>query len=401
MGSKPLGRLGVALVVAESTSVQTVSSLVMLALPAIAPKLAAALGLPPALVGVQISMAYGGGMVTSLMAGTLVRRWGAIRTSQAALLMAAAFCLTVTTGSLPLMAVGAVLLGFGYGLINPAASHMLMQASHPANRNLIFSIKQTGVPLGGALAGLILPPLALAWDWQAALWAVALVTVLLALALHPARRTWDHDRDPRARLRGTPLVGLGTIWRDPGLRRLSLAAFGFASVQLSVSAFVVTMLVTELHWTLVEAGLLLSALQVAGAVGRVTAGGAADRWLGGSRTLAAFGGATALLCLAVGLMGPGWPLAAVAAVLVPLGATSLGWNGVYLAEIARTTPPDRISLVTGASLFFNFAGVLIGPTAFAALHGLTGSTTATFAMAALPAMAGALLLTWKHPTSQG
>lgn len=399
MASKPLGRLGLVLLVAESTSVQALSSLAMLALAAIAPRLAGALGVPASLVGVQISMAYGGGMLTSLVAGSLVRRWGAVRTSQLALTAAALALVLMTRGRLPVMAAASLVLGFGYGLINPAASHMLMQATHPGNRNLVFSIKQTGVPLGGALAGLVLPPLALAWSWQAALAAVAAVALILALALQPARAGWDHDRDPRAQLRGSPLAGLGEVWRNPALRRLSLAALAFASVQLSVASFAVTMLVDDLGWSLVQAGLLLSALQAAGVAGRVTAGAVADRWLGGAGTLAAIGGFTGGLCLAVGLMGPGWPVAAVAAVLVPLGATALGWNGVYLAELARASAPDAISRVTGASLFFNFAGVLVGPTVFAALHGATGSTTVTFALAAIPAFLGVILLARRRPFS--
>lgn len=392
MTSKPLGRFALILLVAESTAVQALVSLVMLALPAIAPKLAAELGLPTSLVGFQISLAYGGAMCTSLVAGSLVRRWGAVRTSQIALLSAAAGCVGLTAGWLPLMAVASLVLGFGYGMVNPAASHMLMKATSPASRNLVFSIKQSGVPLGGTLAGATLPPLALAFGWEWALVTVAFVAAVLALALQPARAGWDGDRDPHAALRGSPLSGLKLIWHSPRLRALSVTGFTYAAVQLSVSTFAVTMLVSDLGWTLVQAGVLLSALQIAGVVGRVAAGSMADRWFGGAGTLVGLGVLTGATALLTGMMGPSWPALAAFAVMVPFGAAALGWNGVYLAELAHAAEPAQIPRITGASLFFTYGGVLLGPSAFAALHGLTGSYTATYALAALPAFLGAALL---------
>lgn len=396
MTPKPFGRLALILLVVESTAVQALLSLAMLALPAIAPKLAAELGLPSSLVGVQISVAYGGAMCTSLVAGSLVRRWGAVRTSQVALLAAALGCLGLTAGWLPGMAMASVVLGFGYGMINPAASHMLMKATSPANRNLVFSIKQSGVPVGGTLAGATLPPLALTFGWEWALVAIAVVATALALALQPARSGWDNDRDPHSRLRGSPLSGLGLIWRSPRLRALSVTGFAYAAVQLSLSTFAVTMLVSDLGWTLVQAGILLSSLQVAGVTGRVAAGGLADRWFGGTGTLVALGVLTGILALLCGLMGPSWPVAAAFAVMVPFGAAALGWNGIYLAELAHAAEPSQIPRITGASLFFTYGGVLVGPSAFAALHSLTGSYTMTYALAALPAFLGAVLLARRH-----
>ncbi|MBX9633418.1 MAG: MFS transporter, partial [Magnetospirillum sp.] len=388
----PLSRFALTLLVAESTAVQALLSLAMLALPAIAPKLTAELGLPSSLIGFQISIAYGGAMCTSLVAGSLVRRWGAVRTSQLALLASAVGCLGLTAGWVPLMAVASIGLGFGYGMINPAASHMLMKATSPANRNLVFSIKQSGVPAGGTLAGASLPPIALAFGWQWALVTVAMVAVGLALALQPSRAGWDSDRDPHSRLRGSPLSGLGLIWRSPRLRSLSVTGFAYAAVQLSLSTFAVTMLVSDLGWTLIQAGALLSALQIAGVAGRVAAGGLADRWFGGTVTLIWLGVLTGLVALLTGLMGPNWPTAAAFAVMVPFGAAALGWNGVYLAELAQAAEPTQIPRITGASLFFTYGGVLVGPSAFAALHGLTDSYTSTYALAALPAFAGAAIL---------
>lgn len=379
-------------VLAATTAAQALVSLAMLAPAAIAPELARDLGVPGSLIGWWISLAYGGAMITSLLGGGAVRRLGAVRTTQVALGLVALGALSTASAGLPLVIAGALLSGLGYGMTNPAASHLLARSTSVANRNLVFSVKQTGVPLGGTLAGLLAPPVALAWGWPVAMAVVAGLCLALAIGLATLRGTWDGDRDPQASLKAQPFAGLMLIWRAPLLKALSLAGFAYAAVQLSVSTFMVTMLVSDLSWSLVEAGILLSSLQIAGVVGRLTVGMLADRWLGGMRTLIVLGIITALLALATGLLAPSWPTAMVFAVLVPFGAAALGWNGVYLAELAHAADPAQIPRVTGASLFFTYGGVLVGPPAFGALHDVLGSYTATYALAAVPAVLGVVLL---------
>ena len=101
----------------------------------------------------------------------------------------------------------------------------------------------------------------------------------------------------------------------------------------------------------------------------------------------------ALCAFAVALFTAGWPPVAVFAVCVLYGATAVGWNGVFLAEVARLAPEGRVAIVTGGTQFFTFAGVLIGPPLFGAIASATGSYGSGFlVIAALPLLAGAGLL---------
>ena len=75
--SQPAPRLADTLVVvAYMTVVQAHSSMAALWLPAIAPKVAAAVGLPAAMIGYQVLLMYLGAMTTSLFGGGENRRGG-------------------------------------------------------------------------------------------------------------------------------------------------------------------------------------------------------------------------------------------------------------------------------------------------------------------------------------
>ncbi|MFD0391172.1 MFS transporter [Tistrella bauzanensis] len=181
-------------------AIQMIATGGVLALSTMAPTVAAALGVNPELIGYQVSLIYLTAAISSVTAGGMVRKFGAARVSQASMATFVVALLCFGSGHLALMAMGAALCGLGYGLNNPAASHILIRVTPPARRNTVFSIKQAGVPLGGVAAGLCFPALAALISWQAGLWLAALMPMLLIVLLARLRPSWDADRMPEARI---------------------------------------------------------------------------------------------------------------------------------------------------------------------------------------------------------
>jgi len=355
-------------VLAATLTTQSLTTLCALALSAVAPKAAADLGIGPALIGVQVSIVYGGAVLSSLAGGGFMHRLGATRTSQIALWLAAAGCLLSSVGTLPALAAGAFVIGLGYGGTNPAASHLLARTDSGRHMNLIFSIKQCGVPVGGMLAGLLIPPITLAVHWQAGLILCALLAILVSAALVLRRAVWDADRQPMARLFLSPLAGLRLIWSHHILRWLALCSFAFSAVQLSLVSLLVTYLVTEVQLSLVTAGGLIAIAQMAGAAGRIGWGWLADRLHSGSKALILNGLLAAAAALGTAAIAADWPWLWIAVLVAAFGFCAIGWNGVFIAVIARQAPRQSIGLATGATLSITYAGVLVGPSGFAALH---------------------------------
>ena len=379
-------------VLSATLMVQALNTWGMLAIAAIAPLVAEGLGLAAALVGYQLSLIYLVASLTSLVAGALVGRWGPARASQASLLACAAGVAVAASGGITGVIVASLLIGFGYGLTNPASSQLLFAHSTASDRSLVFSIKQTGVPLGGALAGLVTPALALAFGWQVALAAIAPPALLLALVMERPRARWDAARQPGAGLGAQIRAGTQRVLGDARLRALCLAALCYAAIQLSLMGFVVTFAVTELGFGAVLAGVLLAAVQGAGALGRLGWGWLADRLRGNAQILVAVGVLSALASVGFALIGIDTPRTAIFALAVLFGASAVGWNGVFLAEVARLSPPPMIGAITGVVGMITFAGVVIGPAAFSGLHGLLGTFSAAYLCLTVVALIGAALI---------
>jgi len=371
---------------AVSLSVQTLTAL-GLAVPAVlAPVAAADFGVAPTALGRWVGFAYMMAMFAGLAGGTLVGRYGPARVHWAAVL-GVVLGLAVGAGAqLALLFLAGALLGAAHGLVNPASSAILAAASPPRIRSTVFSIKQTGVPLGGAIAGVLVPGLLLWMGWQAAVLALAVgaaAALLPLLALHRSAEGVT-PRVERLRLRGL-VAPVAEVWANRPVRELAAVSGVYSAIQISFLTYLVSYLKLELGYSLVAAGVVFSAAQIAGASGRVLWGVVADHLLRPRSVLAGLGLVMAVCGGALASFNSAWPSSAVLAVCVLYGATAVGWNGVFLAEVARLSPEGRVAFLTGGTQFFTFAGVLIGPPVFGAIASSAGSYGAGFAAtAALP-----------------
>ena len=359
--------------------IQAMVAMALLTLPVMAPVAAKALSVSPAMVGFYVSITYAGAMFASLTSGTTVSRFGPIRVSQLGLLLCALGLCLCASPWLPLIALGALLIGLGYGPITPASSQILARTTPPDQMALVFSIKQTGVPVGSMMAGAIVPSLMLAVDWQWSLVFVAIACVLSALLAQPLRNDLDDLRQANLPFQMDTLTGpIRMVLGHRALATMAACSFMFSMVQMSLTTYLVTYLHDDLAYGMVSAGLLLSVTQIGGIAGRILWGVVADKWLGAQMALALLAALMACSSLATALLLPALPIWGIWIVLIVFGASAIGWNGVYLSEVARQAPKGKASIATGGTLTFTFLGVVIGPPMFGALSTAFGSYRAGF-----------------------
>ncbi|MEZ5661871.1 MAG: MFS transporter [Burkholderiaceae bacterium] len=368
----------------------------------LAPVVAPQLGLAPERIGVFVGLLYVLAMFSGLAGGGYVRRYGALRFCQLTLLLGAAGLALLPGAIIPMLLLGAVGIGMAYGLANPSAADMLGRHAPPAARGLIFSIKQTGVPLGVALAGLIAPWLYLRVGWQATAWIVAASFVLIALAMQPARAVFDRDLDRSIRLGGLSVVApLRMVFANPGLRRLAWTSLVYAVTQICLLTFLVAYLKLEHGFSLTTAAAVLASAQLASIVGRPFWGHVADRYLDPATLLGALGLIMGVTSGALALLPASPSLIWVYAVSLCCAATAIAWNGVFYAELVRVAPRDQLATITGGTQFMTFLGGVIGPIAFAQLVSVFGSYSLAYTvLAVLPMLAGGNVLWAQRRFSQ-
>lgn len=382
------------LLLAVTMLLQVIGTANTLAIPVLTPTIPGATSLG---IGWYMTLLYLGAMFGAVWAGNLIQRHGAMRASQAALVLQLAGVGLALGGNEWQRLVGAVLVGLGYGPLTPASSQVLSRFTPPGHVGLVFSIKQTGVPMAGLLAGLFLVPLASAAGWRAAIGLMLVVSVLGMVSAEWLRRR----SGPRATTRDgreTREPWYAQLWqitRIPELRAAAALSFCFSFVQLSLSGYLLLYLHEEVGFGLVEAGLVFGAAQGAGVAGRLLWGRLGDVTGAPSTVLLVIALIMAGASILVGLATPSWPVAAIVLLSLVFGGTAIGWNGLFLAEVARLSPPGSVASFTGAILFYTYTGVVVGPTLFAQLSEPLGSLGASFIALALVPLAAAGIL-WRQ-----
>ncbi|MBI1245460.1 MAG: MFS transporter [Alphaproteobacteria bacterium] len=352
-------------------------------------------GVPASSVGFYVAMLYGSAAVSGVASGGIIARFGPLRTMQSGLVLGALSALALAQATIPFAMLAALLGGLSLGPTTPASSAILSRATDVSNRNLVFSIKQTGVPAGFMLAALTLPVLGLALGWRGACLAVACMLAIAAGIVTLLHGRFDRFTGSPVRfsLRGQLVEPLERVWRQAEMRNIAMASFAYSGLQGSLSGFLIVFLLHETSLQLVAAATVLACAQGAGVAGRVVWGIVADRLGRPDIVLSALGLAMAGLATFVTLGAAHLPFAALVAACIAFGGTAMAWNGVYLAEVARLAAPGREAEATGATGLFTYGGVAVMPSVFTTIVLASDSyVVAYLVVAALPGLIGIVLL---------
>jgi len=377
---------------------QSIITMAAYAIPVVAPAAAPDIGIPTVFVGGFTSLVYLIAMVGGLFAGALVIRFGTVRVMQALLLFTAAGTAAFNLGFIATAVFCALAIGIATGPMNPAGSHVLARTTPPRWRAFVFSAKQCATPMGGVLAGVVMPALLLAYDWKVAVGTIAVAAVVVTVVIQPTRTRLDVDRDrTRAVSAGSFLKPLRIAVSRADLRALAVMGYIYAGAQVTLASYLVVFLTEQVALSIASAGFLYAIFSGCGIPIRLFWGVIAERVMSSRAILILTG-----LCMAIGFTltawsGPRWPLAALTAVAVLLGLSANGWVGLFFSEIVRLVPDDQAGEASGGGQFFTYAGIMTMPLIFGGLVVGTGEYTWSFYLLAVLCFIGALQLLLTRP----
>jgi len=366
-------------ILAAGTLAQASFSTASVGLPALGPALRSHYRLSLGATGVVLA-AIGIGMLFTLLPWGLLadrfdERWViavGLSCSGAALGSAAftnAFAALVGT----LVAAGA--LGAS---VNAASGRAVMSWFGADERGLALGIRQTAIPIGGALGAAVLPALGGTRPAFLALGGSCIAGAAIAAVF----------------MRGSPaqepeLTDVAGPLRDIRMWLLGTGTALYLTAQIGITGFVVLFLHDHRNVSTHAAAGLLAAVNVLAIGTRIASGRVSDRLGTRLRPLRAIGIALAAATVAVAALVDA-PLAALVPAFVVSGVLSMSWNGLSFAAAAETAGARH----TGAALGFQqtLLGVFVAaaPPAFAAVAAT--SWRLAFALAALGPLLGATLL---------
>ena len=362
--------------------------------PLIAPAALPVLGAPAAYVGVFVSITAVVQMFVNMGCGNFIRRYGGLRVSQVGLILVLIGMACAAVGVLWTFVLTAILVGLGTGAGTPASSHILSRYAPPRWAPVVFSAKQTSVPVGQAISGAMMPVFVTLFGWQGALLAIGALCAVFAVILQPIRAELDKDRVPNQRLSlGDLKTTMMVVLRHRGLRRLAVVTFAFVGLQTTYTTYVVLFLTEKLDFTLAEASGGMFATAMAAAIPtRILWGYVASTWLGASMVLGCLAVGMSVGTAVTGLYAKDWADWQLVAVSIVVTSTALGWQGVLLSEIARLSPAGQVGSATGGVLAFSSLGQVVMPLLFSGILAVSHNYTIGFYVTAVPAMLVGIML---------
>jgi sugar phosphate permease len=375
------------LVLAVGTVAQASQAAVLFGLAVLAPALRDRYHLSLTQVGVMLGVSGIGAVLTLLPWGLAADRVGERVTGAVGLLGAsAALAGSAYAPDFTVLVVLLAIAGAFGASINTATGRAVTSWFPRETRGFALGIRQASVPIGGLVAALGIPPIVDHWSSRAALLVLAgfsLVAAVLAagwLVEGPVRE----DGEPTADVLRHPL-------RDRRIWRLSLGSGLLIFTQVAITGFVVIFLESQRDLSATQAGLVLAAINVVGAAGRLLSGRQSDR-RGGSRIalIRAIAVATTVAVAAVAVL-TGAAVWLLVAALVAGGGLSMCWNGLAVAAALEAAGPRRGGAALGLQQTLVGAAVAGTPLAFAPFVASTSWRAGFLVAAALPLVAVVVL----------
>jgi len=318
-------------------------------------------------VGSIMSFLYIGAILMSIPGGWITDRLGVKKTIVLSLVFSGFFVgLLGLTGGYLSAVFFTFLVGLGYGMSNPPTTQGIMVLASDENRGLAMSAKQTGVPIAGGLAAAVLPPLALLVSWKAA-FALAGAAVFFSGLLSQLLYQSAEEKNPisRAAVEEALRSGAPKILGNRNLILLSVAGAFCALVQTSLFTYTILYLKDARGFEVIRAAFCLTLMNGGGVLGRVTWGVMSDRLFSGSRKIILqFLVALIFLITLVLALDLSLPPLALILILFVLGASAIGWNGVYHAFIGEISGKEIAGRATGFAMAIVFMGGVAGPILF-------------------------------------
>jgi sugar phosphate permease len=275
-------------------------------------------------------------------------------------------------------------VGVFYSTSQPGGSKVIMKWFPKKQRGLAMGIRQAGIPVGGALAGAIIPAISFSFGWHSAVLVLSCLSVIGGLAflifyrepsIETSLRSAKNDQLFRSQLIN--------IIKNYELYPIFLTGITMISLQLIIVGHLTIFFTTIRSIPPSTAGLLFSITLCFGMIGRVLLAAASDTIFKGDRRTPLFLSVIAafLSVLMFSMAADTLPFWSLCLLCAWSGFFGIGWYSLFLVEIAEKSARDAVGVTVSFALTLNQIAIIAAPPVFGLFVDMNGYSFAWTALA--------------------
>ncbi|ASI78812.1 MFS transporter [Bacillus pacificus] len=272
-----------------------------------------------------------------------------------------------------------LLIGMFYSVSQPGGSKVILKWFPKENRGLAMGIRQAGIPIGGALAGVLIPFLTIQYNVTYAINSIACICIIGGLLFFMFyKEPYVKEEARKGHIKISFWTKLKVVICKKALYPIYMAGICMISLQMVLVGHFMKFLVREQSITSIVAGTVFSVMFFSGMIGRVVLAAISDVFYKGNRriplfiTVCASIGLVLLLVISIHTITSG-VLYGVSALL---GFFSIGWFSLFIAEVAELAREDSVGITVSLALTFNQIAIIVAPILFGYIVDKKGYTYA-------------------------
>ena len=260
-----------------------------------------------------------------------------------------------------------LLIGMFYSVSQPGGSKVILKWFRKENRGLAMGIRQAGIPIGGALAGVLIPFLTVQYNMTYAINSIACICIIGGVLFFVFYKEPYVQEEARTGHNNISFwMELKVVICKKELYPIYITGICMISLQMVLVGHFMKFLAGEQSITSIVAGTVFSVMFFSGMIGRIALAAISDVLYKGNRRIPLF----IAVCASIGLMlllvmnihtitsGVLYSVSAL------LGFFSIGWFSLFIAEVAELASEESVGITVSVALTLNQIAIIVAPVLF-------------------------------------
>ncbi|WP_144608225.1 MFS transporter [Bacillus cereus] len=330
--------------------------------------------------GLLVSVVNVGPLFCMLFVGRLLDQYNEkLLISISSFLLGISFLLTNIVNGFNGLLFVLLLVGMFYSVSQPGGSKVILKWFPKENRGLAMGIRQAGIPIGGALAGVLIPFLTIQYNVTYAINSMACICIMGGILFFMFYKESYVQEDARKEhIKISFWTQLKVVICKKELYPIYITGICMISLQMVLVGHFMKFLVREQSITSIVAGTVFSVMFFSGMIGRIVLAASSDLFYKGNRRTPLF----IAVCASIGLilllvMGIHTITSGVLyGVSALLGFFSIGWFSLFITEVAESASEESVGMTVSFALTLNQIAIIAAPALFGYIVDKKGYTYA-------------------------